>query len=173
MGPRAIVGGMAKFGPYSTLVSQLPYSTQFASAFSYVAEALQPGSVANARITALAAGASAKIDLGHGVFAIEACYPSKPRREGFFESHRKYIDVQVVVAGEEAMEVEDISRLSVTAAYDAERDLIKYADTSLASRLTMRAGDVALFFPADGHMPSLQLSGLKLVHKTVVKVPLA
>ena len=164
---------MAKFGPYSTLVSQLPYSTQFASAFNYVAEALQSGSVANARIRALAVGASEKVGLGHGVFVIEACYPSKLRHEGFFESHRKYIDVQVVVAGEEAMEVEDISRLSITDAYDAERDLIIYADTSGASRLTMRAGDVALFFPSDGHMPSLQIAGQMLVHKTVVKVPVA
>ena len=164
---------MAKFGPYSTLVAQLAFSAQFTSAFNYVAEALQAGSPVNARIAALAVGVSAKVDLGQGVFAIEACYSTKPRAEGFFESHRSYIDVQVVVAGEEAMEVEDISRLSVTAAYDAERDLIKYADTSMASRLTMRAGDVALFYPSDGHMPSLQLGGPGLVRKTVVKVPVA
>ncbi|MBI3884937.1 MAG: YhcH/YjgK/YiaL family protein [Opitutae bacterium] len=164
---------MAQFGPYATLVTQLPYSAQFAAAFGYVAEMLRPGSAARARIDALAPGHSGKIELAAGAFAIEQAYFTKPRAEGFFESHRKSIDVQVVVAGEESMEVEDISRLAVTHAYDVERDLIKYADTAAASRLALRAGDLALFFPADAHMPSLQLGGPVLVRKTVVKVPVA
>jgi YhcH/YjgK/YiaL family protein len=79
--------------------------------------------------------------------------------------------VQVIVAGEEAMEVEDITRLTVAEPYLEPRDLIKYADTASASRLRMRAGDVAVFFPVDGHMPCLQLNGPLLVRKTVVKVP--
>ena len=164
---------MAKFGPYSTLVTQLPYSAQFAAAFDYVGEMMRPSSAARARIDAMASGSSEKIELADGTFAIEQVYLTKPRPDGFFESHRKYIDVQVVVAGEELMEVEDISRLAVAHAYDAERDLIKYADTAASSRLAMRTGDIALFFPADGHMPSLQLGGPVLVRKTVVKVPVA
>jgi biofilm protein TabA len=42
-----------------------------------------------------------------------------------------------------------------------------------ASVLRMRAGDVAIFFPADGHMPSLHWRDGGLVRKTVVKVPVA
>jgi YhcH/YjgK/YiaL family protein len=164
---------MAKFGPYSTLVTQLPYSAQFAAAFDYVGEIMRAGSTPRARIEAMAPGSSEKIELADGTFAIEQVYFTKPRPEGFFESHRKYIDVQIVVAGEELMEVEDISRLAVSHDYDAERDLIKYAETSAASRLAMRAGDIALFYPSDGHMPSLQLGSPVLVHKTVVKVPVS
>lgn len=164
---------MAQFGPYATLVMQLPYSAQFAAAFGYVGEMLRSDSVARARIGAMTPGSSEKIELADGTFAIEQVYFTKPRPEGFFESHRKYIDVQVVVSGEELMEVEDISRLTVSHAYDADRDLIKYAGTIAASRLAMRAGDIAVFFPSDGHMPSLQLSAPGLVRKTVVKVPVA
>lgn len=145
--------------------------TRFAAAFAYVAEVLQPGSTARQRMEQLATGASGKIELAGGAFAIEAAYLTKPRPEGFFESHRKYIDVQVVVAGAELMEVEDVSRLTVSEAYNGERDLIKYADTAAASLLKLRAGDAALFFPVDGHMPSLQLGPQVLVRKTVVKVP--
>ncbi|HET7536223.1 MAG TPA: YhcH/YjgK/YiaL family protein, partial [Candidatus Didemnitutus sp.] len=86
--------------------------TQFAAAFAYVAEILDAGSAARHRISVLGVGASEKIDLGGGTFAIEQVYQAKPRTEGFFESHRKYVDVQVIVEGIEAMEVEDIRRLA-------------------------------------------------------------
>lgn len=163
---------MAQFGPFAVVRAQQP-APQFAAAFAYVEEALRPGSEINQRILATAVGASQKLDLGGGAFVIEQVYQAKARPDGFFESHRKFIDVQVIVAGEEAMEVDDISRLTVTMEFNAERDLIKYAEATHASRLVMRAGDAALFFPADGHMPSLQLTNGKaqVVHKAVVKVP--
>ncbi len=162
---------MAIFGPLAVVKAQCPDHARFRRAFAYVDEMLQAGSAARRRIEALGAGSSEKIELADGVFAIEQVYLSKPRAEGFFESHRKYIDVQVIVEGEELMEVEDIAQLVVAEAYDAERDFIKYAATPAASVLRMRAGDGAIFHPADGHMPSLQWRGPVLVRKTVVKVP--
>ena len=162
---------MAIFGSFSTVRAQLGGSAQFSAALAYVADMLDPNSAAHRRISQLASGASERIELTGGVFAIEQVYPAKLRPEGFFESHRKYIDVQVMVAGEEAMEVDDIARLIVSEAYNPERDFIKYADTASASRLILRTGDVAIFFPMDGHMPGLQSAGPVLVRKTVVKVP--
>ena len=97
----------------------------------------------------------------------------RSRPDGFFESHRKYIDVQVIVAGEELMEVKDISQLAVSDPYAPERDLIKYGDAADTSVLKLRAGDVAVFFPEDGHLPSLRWRNADLVRKTVVKVPVA
>jgi len=162
---------MAIFGPFSTVKTQIEADPRFSAALDYVAEALRVGSTVNERIARVAAGTTGRVDLSGGSFALEQIYAPKPRPEGFFESHRKYIDVQVIVTGEELMEVEDIARLSVTAAYNPERDLIKYADTSVGSVLRMRAGDVAVFFPEDGHMPSLHWRKTGQVHKTVVKVP--
>lgn len=165
---------MAQFGPLASLRQQ-NNSPQFAAAFAYAAEALTPGSAVHARLAAMGAGTSERVELGGGVFAMEQVYHAKPREEGFFESHRKYIDLQVIVAGIELMEVEDISRLIVTMDYDAERDFGKYAiDVPTAAKLVLRAGDAALFFPSDGHMPSLRVAGEPtLVRKTVVKVPVA
>lgn len=162
---------MALFGTILTVNAVLVNDRRFAAALAYVDEVRRAGSLARQRLEALTTGASDKIELTEGAFAIEQVYPPKRRAEGFFESHRKYIDVQVIVAGEELMEVEDVSRLVVTDAYHPERDLIKYADTAAASVLRMRAGDAAVFFPVDGHMPSLDWRGAGLVRKTVVKVP--
>lgn len=162
---------MAIFGPLSMVRQQLDGVARFAAAFAYLSEVFDTRSVVHRRIKQLAVGASERIELTGGSFAIEQIYLTKPRSEGFFESHRKYIDVQVMVEGEEMMEVEDITRLAVATAYNPERDFIKYADTAAASVLRMRAGDVAVFFPEDAHMPTLQLNGAVLVRKTVVKVP--
>lgn len=165
---------MAKFGPFSKLRAQITPSSQFAAAFDYVAEALRPGSPVHRRILGLPIGATERHDLREGAFALEQVYDAKPRPEGFFESHRSYIDVQVIVEGIEAMEVADIARLTVTLPYVPERDLVKYAQVDDASRLILRAGDAVLFFPDDGHMPSLRIDGQpSLVRKTVVKVPVA
>jgi YhcH/YjgK/YiaL family protein len=163
---------MAVVAPFAELRSQAARDSRFVAAFEYVAEILRQGTPSRRRFDALTLGASEKQDLGGGVFAIEQVYHTKNRSDGFFESHRKHIDVQVIVSGIEVMELEDIGRLVVSMPYDAERDLIKYTDTAAASRLNLRAGDAALFFPADGHMPCLHpAAGPTLVRKTVVKVP--
>jgi YhcH/YjgK/YiaL family protein len=162
---------MAIFGPFPAVKNQIAADPRFSAALAYVTEALHAGSTAHRRIAQVATGTTGRIDLSGGSFALEQTYVPKPRPEGFFESHRKYIDVQVIVEGEELMEVEDVGRLAISTAYNPERDLIKYADTGVASVLRMRAGDVAVFLPEDGHMPSLHWRGTGLVRKTVVKVP--
>jgi len=144
---------------------------RFAAAFAYVTDLLEAGSRAWARLERIAPGETGRVELAGGAFALEQAYIPKPRSEGFFESHRKYIDVQVVVAGAELMELADISRLEVSEPYNPERDFTKYADITGATVLKMGPGDAAIFFPNDGHMPALQWRGTGLVRKTVVKVP--
>ncbi|MDQ5980424.1 MAG: hypothetical protein QG602_3401 [Verrucomicrobiota bacterium] len=162
---------MAIFGPLAAVKNQLASDARFAAALAYVEEVLHEGSAAHARIGRIAAGVTDRLDLSGGSFALEQVYEPRLRPDGFFESHRKYADVQVIVEGEELMEVEDISRLVVSQPFLPERDLIKYADTAVASVLKMRTGDIAVFFPEDGHMPSLRWREAGLVRKTVVKVP--
>jgi YhcH/YjgK/YiaL family protein len=163
---------MALFGSLATLRAQAPQRPAFTEAFDYVEEVMRQDSAGRLRLEALSPGNSNKVELGRGLFAIEQAYETKPRPEGFFESHRTYIDLQVIVSGEELMEVIDISRISVSEPYDPARDLIKYHDIADASMLRLRAGAAAIFFPVDVHMPSLRLqASATLVRKTVVKIP--
>ena len=163
---------MAIFGPFSTVQSQSSADSRFAAAHRYVAELLDPQSAVHRRLARAPVGSSERIDLAGGAFVMEQVYHAKPRAEVFFESHRKYIDVQVIVEGAERMEVEGIDRLIVLLPYMEERDLIKYADTTTASHLAMPTGNVAIFFPVDGHLSTLQPElGPLLVRKAVVKVP--
>ena len=163
---------MAIFGSLSTVRAQCRGLAYFDPAFAYLDELATPGSPARRRLEALAAGESGRVELAGGMYAIEQVYRSKPRAEGFFESHRKFIDIQVVLVGEEIMEVAEIGHLPVKAPFDADKDVIIYGDFPGASVLRFRAGEAGVYFPADGHMPGLMgAGGAQLVRKTVVKVP--
>ncbi|MDI1320374.1 MAG: YhcH/YjgK/YiaL family protein [bacterium] len=161
---------MAVFGSLSAVRGQLAHDPRFAAAFDYVAQALDAAAAVRRRIGGVAPGTTDRHELAGGAFALEQAYLSKPRAEAFLESHRKFIDVQVVVAGEEIQEVVDIARLTVDAPYNPERDLIKYLDCKDTSRLSAREGLVAVFFPVDGHISRASAAPV-LVRKTVVKVP--
>ena len=163
---------MALYGSFATVRAQALQTPGFATAFAYVDEVLRADSAARARLRAMPLKMAEKIDLGGGVFVMEQVYETKTRSDGFFESHRKYIDVQVIIAGEERMEVIDAARIAVREPYSADRDVILYHDAADASELRLRAGEAAIFFPVDVHMPSLRLHApAVLVRKTVVKVP--
>lgn len=165
---------MALFGTLATLRAQAPATPAFAAAFAYAEELLRPGSPAATALRAMAAGDVRRLELSAGAFVMEQTYDAKPRSEGFFESHRKYIDLQLILEGDEVMEVVDISRIAARGPYAPERDLALYQDVGDASRLRVTAGLAAIFFPPDVHMPSLQSpAGPSLVRKAVVKIPVA
>lgn len=153
---------------------QLAPTEGFATALAYADELLRAGSPTQQRVKALALGEAKKTELAGGVFVMEQAYESKVRAEGFFESHRKYIDVQIVLEGQETMELADITTIAARGDYNPEKDLLLYEDHPAASLLRMYPGQAAVFFPEDVHMPSLRIGTEAVVmRKCVVKVPVA
>lgn len=165
--------GMALFGSLSTVRSQLVAAPAFAVALAYVERCLTPGSAEAARIAAVPEGKTERVELGEGVFALEQAYFSKRAGEGRWEAHERHIDVQVVISGRELMGVVETHRLSLTEDLRAERDLMFYAAFDGGSTLRVAEGEAAVFFPSDGHMPSMADGEPVLMRKTVVKVPVA
>ncbi len=162
---------MAIFGTIDVLRSQTEGRANFAPAFPYLDEVFREGSEVRERILGLKAGDGRKIELSNGLFAMEQAYESKVRY-GWSESHRKYIDIQVVVTGDELMEVTHIDRLSVTKPYNESNDVIIYGDYADTSVLRVKSGEGAIYFPEDAHMPNLRIGAdPMLIRKTVVKVP--
>lgn len=163
---------MALFGSFDTIRTQAPKTPGFAIALAYVEDLLRPDSLTRRRLAAEPVGDSHKYELGGGVFVIEQAYAAKARPDGFFEAHRRLIDVQVVLEGAEVMEVADIGRMTVQDPYDESRDLVTFTDRTDASALRLGAGDIAVFFPSDVHMPGLRVGAAPtIVRKAVVKIP--
>ena len=162
---------MAIFGTLSTVRAQLARPEYFAPAFAYAEECLRSGSPANQRLMAVVAGKAERVELSGGFYASLQTYQTKQRSEGKWESHLSYIDVQVVVSGEECMDVADVRLLKVSEDLIAKADAYLYHPYDRQSTLRLNAGDIAVFFPADGHIPGLIAGASGPVRKLVVKVP--
>lgn len=161
---------MAIFGSLETVRAQTKAWPDIQAALAYVEKLTRQNSPERSRLFALAADESVKVDLGGGMIAIDAAYMSRPRPDVFFETHRKNIDVQAVLEGEEFMEIASRARLTLDQPYDVVKDMIKYRDYADTSVLRARNGEVMIFFPEDGHM-SHAVTQPVLVRKCVVKVP--
>ncbi|MCD7817298.1 MAG: YhcH/YjgK/YiaL family protein [Bacteroides sp.] len=98
-------------------------------------------------------------------------YMPKKFGDGRFESHRKYIDVQYIVDGEERIYVSDIQDLNILEPYDEDKDVIFYENNGKGREVILRGGEYAVFYPKDGHMSSMASDIPQQVKKVVVKVP--
>ncbi len=160
---------MALFGTLKIVKAQADRE-KFSTAFLYLERLLDKNSVEYKRLIECPLGVCEKIELDEENFALEQAYNSKDRKECFFESHRKYIDVQFILGGEEIIEVSNRNLLAVALAYNEELDFIKYEETKGASSIVLKAGDVAIFYPQDAHMPCIKAGSGAKVLKAVVKV---
>ncbi|MEG0032668.1 MAG: YhcH/YjgK/YiaL family protein [Mucinivorans sp.] len=87
--------------------------------------------------------------------------------EAKLEVHNKYIDIQVVLSGNETFGYRDRAAcLVATGEFDVSSD-IGFFDDQPSSYLDCLAGDMVIFFPADAHAP---LVGQGSVHKVIIKV---
>jgi biofilm protein TabA len=105
---------------------------------------------------------------GERMFALVQGYDSKPREQGFWEAHRRYIDVQFIAAGCERMGYAPVSTLAVARPYAPETDLATFEGSG--DFFTAPAGTFAVFFPQDAHMPGLAPDRPAPVRKVVVKI---
>lgn len=76
-----------------------------------------------------------------------------------WEAHRRYIDIQFVLSGQQVIGYCDRALLASDTGYDAERDLEFLRDGD-GAHLLMRKGDFAVFYPQDAHRPNVLAPGL-------------
>lgn len=108
---------------------------------------------------------------GDRVFAIAQRYETMIADAPKFECHRKYIDVQFIVSGEEIIGWVPLERMTITETYDADRDIcFGTAVKGAWTPLHLRAGQLAVLWPEDGHAPKLASGAPSPVMKIVVKV---
>jgi len=105
---------------------------------------------------------------GDNVFASVTTDSTKNFDKTNWESHRKYIDLQYVISGEEKIGIYPVAKATVTKEYDEKRDAANYsADGKLYSA---GPGTFFIFFPSDAHRPNITPGGNKPDKKIVIKV---
>jgi len=120
------------------------------------------------------------IDLeGKQVYAMYQSYTTESAEGRQYEAHRRYIDVQYVLEGEEVIMAADLDDMASRSEYDEEKDIQWFMPKAVgdagtgagtASTIHLKAGQFAVFFPQDAHMPKLSGGTPGPVKKIVVKV---
>ena len=105
---------------------------------------------------------------GDKIFALISEYQTKAESDGKLEAHKKYIDVQFVIEGEELMGYSPLGDQSILEPYKEENDIIFYKGEKVFIKVT--EGMFAIFFPEDVHMPGIEVGESSAVKKLVIKV---
>ena len=108
-----------------------------------------------------------------GVYANVQTYLTKDTAP--FENHRRYIDVQCVVSGEEDIFISGIPDCTVRQSdYDVAADIEFFADAAQPRKARADKDNFLVLFPGDAHRPCISPDGRQTrVRKIVVKVPFA
>lgn len=155
---------MAVFGKLSDIKHQIN-DGDFIIAFNYLENM-------NHNIFDLKEGECIKEMITDDIFVLKQAYKTKERNECFFESHKKYIDIQYMVKGNEIMDVTHIDNLEIIKNYDEKTDFIKYENKcDDISSLLIGENELAIFYPTDAHQPCIKVDDSKLIYKAVIKIP--
>lgn len=104
---------------------------------------------------------------GDRVYAMVANVPGRGKDGAFLETHERYIDIQLVLAGTDEMGWKPAAACrQPIGAYDPAADIRFFADDP-DGWFPVQPGWLAVFFPEDAHLPLIS-SGR--IHKVVVKV---
>lgn len=109
---------------------------------------------------------------GNNIWANIQEYQTKLPQEGKLEAHRKYIDIQFIIKGEEKLGCLNIAQTLEDTPYSVESDLefLKAKDPENINFTKAKEGDFLIFFPHDAHMPGLCTDVPKYLKKAVVKI---
>lgn len=112
---------------------------------------------------------------GEDVLAMVQSYDSRlatPQTQ--WESHRKFVDIQYIVQGDEKMGYCRLDELDITLPFDADKDVMLFkakADTHY-DFVRVGAGMFTIFAPQDAHLPGMAIDQPVPVKKVVMKISL-
>ena len=116
----------------------------------------------------LASFADGRHDIdGDNIFAMVSIPQLKRPEDAPVETHRRYLDIQLVLSGKEAfgwISADDLT--SPTAPFDEAKDICFWNDTP-TMQFELHEGQMAIFLPEDGHAPMI---GEGQIKKCIVKV---
>lgn len=144
------------------------FSTLFQSNRYAALHPLFPGAFDYIRNTDLYSLAPGRYNIvGDDLIAIVEHSQGKPREHAQLEAHRKYIDIQLVLEGDEQMGWKPLADcLNPVSEHSEEKD-IRFFHDAPASWIAVPPDHFCIFFPEDAHAP---LVGSGQIRKVIFKV---
>ena len=138
-----------------------PLHPAFARAFAFLTGAQWAEFVSGA-----ASGERHVID-GDRLYVSIGLTDGRGRDGARLEAHRRYIDIQLTIEGNEEIGWRPLGDCAHPAGpFDATKDIVLFSDRP-ESWLSLPAGHFAIFFPDDAHAP---LGGRGTVKKAIMKI---
>jgi YhcH/YjgK/YiaL family protein len=91
----------------------------------------------------------------------------KTQEAAVLETHIDMIDIQIPISCEETFGYTPLCDLP-DFEYNAEKDITKYGETKSQTYVTLKPGQMVIFFPQDGHAPCI--SNHAEIKKAIFKV---
>ena len=105
---------------------------------------------------------------GSDVYATRFTYETIPEEESFFEAHKNYLDIHLMLEGSERVEIAPPETLTEFDRVEA-NDFYAYRGEG-QYRLVLSPGDFLVVFPNDAHKIKMRVDGPETVTKAVFKV---
>ena len=105
---------------------------------------------------------------GSDVYATRFTYETVPAEESFFEAHKNYLDIHIMLEGSEGVEIAPPEKLTEFDRVEA-NDFYAYRGEG-DYKLVLSPGDFLVVFPGDAHRIKMQVDGPQRVTKAVFKI---
>lgn len=96
-------------------------------------------------------------------------YDTMLSEEAVFEGHKKYIDIHILLSGQESIEIADESMLTQQSDYNESEDFATYRGKA-TTVCQVDNSDYVITFMEDIHKPKVQIGQPSRVKKVVIKV---
>lgn len=107
---------------------------------------------------------------GDSVFALIQAPETAKREERLWESHKRYIDIQYLITGNEWIGFQNTDSLTIKEPYHTERDIAFYHDNGKGFFVPLEPESFVVCFPQDAHMPLVCENTPEVIKKVVIKI---
>lgn len=110
--------------------------------------------------------------ISDNIYANVEEYNTKLIKDAKFETHDKYIDIQILISGEESIAISDRETLTELESYNPKKDITFYSDNlNEHFKVTLNGSNFVMIFPHEGHAPQVSIAEQpQKVRKVVVKI---
>lgn len=105
---------------------------------------------------------------GSRIFMNVVEYDTRDITECYWEAHRKYIDIHVIISGSEQININHIDNLQSTEYVEKDDYLKLSGDASV--QVILKENDYLICYPEDAHMTAIQPNEPSHVVKAIFKV---
>ncbi|WP_171011347.1 YhcH/YjgK/YiaL family protein [Haloimpatiens lingqiaonensis] len=109
-----------------------------------------------------------KVD-GDNLYYVVAEYQTKDLEKGFWESHKKYIDVHYMLNGQEKLLYSNFKNMEIEKDYNENDDAYILKGDS-EGEVTIKEGTFVLCYPEDVHMTGIKVKDSEDIRKIIFKI---